>query len=245
MRAGARVGGTWRATDPGRARGPAAGARLGGARSPRRRDLDHRPDRRLGSRSVACWPERRRCRCSRPASSRWPPWTRGSCSPTACRHRTRSSSRRPRGSGSRSFSPRPSAARASGYGDFFAACGPRRDPRRRARPTARGRRRAWSWCRCAGTSSSSSTTSFRRRSRRLSCSLLQRISSHPGKEPPCPSPPSSAQPPRRPPPAAGGGRRNPPTLALALGATALVATIALTIALLATGAFDRSRPRGR
>jgi hypothetical protein len=48
MRAGARVGGTWRAADPSRARVPAAGARLGGARQPRRRGLDHRPDRRLG-----------------------------------------------------------------------------------------------------------------------------------------------------------------------------------------------------
>jgi putative serine protease PepD len=45
-----------------------------------------------------------------------------------------------------------------------------------------------------------------------------------------------------PPPPASAGRRSPPTLALALGATALVATIALTIALLATGAFDRSTP---
>ena len=43
------------------------------------------------------------------------------------------------------------------------------------------------------------------------------------------------------PPAASGGRRNPPTLALALSATALLATIALTIAL-AAGAFDRSSP---
>jgi putative serine protease PepD len=52
--------------------------------------------------------------------------------------------------------------------------------------------------------------------------------------------PASPPQPPQPPPAASGGRRNPPTLALALGATALLATIALTIALLAAGAFDRS-----
>jgi putative serine protease PepD len=45
--------------------------------------------------------------------------------------------------------------------------------------------------------------------------------------------------PTSPPPPASDHRRNPPTLALALAAAALLATIALTIALLATGAFDR------
>ena len=43
-----------------------------------------------------------------------------------------------------------------------------------------------------------------------------------------------------PPAAARRGRRKAPTLALALGATALLATIALTIALLAADAFDRA-----
>ena len=54
--------------------------------------------------------------------------------------------------------------------------------------------------------------------------------------------PASPPQPPVPPPAASERRRNPSTLALALGATALLATLALTVALLATGAFDRSRP---
>ena len=54
--------------------------------------------------------------------------------------------------------------------------------------------------------------------------------------------PTLERPASPPPPAAGGGRRNPPTLALALSAAALLATIALAIALLAAGAFDRGSP---
>jgi putative serine protease PepD len=48
--------------------------------------------------------------------------------------------------------------------------------------------------------------------------------------------------PPQPPPAASDGRYNPPALALALGAGALLATVALAIALLAAGAFERSHP---
>ena len=74
---------------------------------------------------------------------------------------------------------------------------------------------------------------------------LQRTPSHSGKEHlmsvPTLERPTSPPPPQ-PPPAVSNGRRNPPRLALALGATALLATIALTIALLATGAFDGNRP---
>ena len=54
--------------------------------------------------------------------------------------------------------------------------------------------------------------------------------------------PTLERPASPPPPAAGGGRHNPPTLALALSAAALLATIALAIALLAAGAFDRGSP---
>ena len=133
---------------------------------------DDRPDRRLGRHPRAPAGRRRAAAAAQGrASSRWPPSTRASCSPTSSQAPNAVLVAASPGPGLPQLQSASFGGAGLGYGDFFAAAVVGGILAAERGPQLAAAARRWSSSRCAGTSSSSSTTCSRRPSRRRSCSL--------------------------------------------------------------------------